>query len=82
MYRLLVQSGISYEESKMKMYMGKRQEVVDPNEEEMVFDEHGELCPISSLKPLFIQAIQEAIDELETVYNNVASQAGEHIHTK
>ncbi|KDQ07063.1 hypothetical protein BOTBODRAFT_167409 [Botryobasidium botryosum FD-172 SS1] len=34
-----------------------------------------------TLKPVLIQAIQEVIDELETVYENVAKNARDHIHT-
>lgn len=35
-----------------------------------------------SLKPLFIDAITELMDELETVHENVASSAAEHIHNE
>ncbi|CED85335.1 Translation initiation factor 2B, beta subunit (eIF-2Bbeta/GCD7) [Phaffia rhodozyma] len=34
-----------------------------------------------SIKPLLIQAIQEVLDELETVVENVAKGAGAHIHS-
>ncbi|KAL1920911.1 uncharacterized protein VTP21DRAFT_11546 [Calcarisporiella thermophila] len=34
-----------------------------------------------NLKPMIIQAIQEMIDELETVYSNIAKEAMDHIHS-
>ncbi|KAG0152561.1 hypothetical protein CROQUDRAFT_35536 [Cronartium quercuum f. sp. fusiforme G11] len=34
-----------------------------------------------SLKPIFIEAVQELHDELELTRENVAAQAGEHIHS-
>lgn len=34
-----------------------------------------------TIKPLLIQAIQEVVDELETVVENVAKGAGSHIHS-
>lgn len=35
----------------------------------------------SSLKPILIGAIQEVIEEVETVLENVAKGAGMHIHS-
>jgi translation initiation factor eIF-2B subunit beta len=35
----------------------------------------------ASIKPLLIQAIQEVIEEVETVVENVAKNAGSHIHS-
>lgn len=35
-----------------------------------------------NVKPALIQAIQEVIDELETVYENVAKNAKDHIHAE
>jgi translation initiation factor eIF-2B subunit beta len=34
----------------------------------------------ATIKPVLIQAIQEVLDELETVYENVAKNARDHIH--
>ncbi|KAF9514451.1 hypothetical protein BS47DRAFT_1316788 [Hydnum rufescens UP504] len=36
---------------------------------------------VSSIKPALIDAIQEVIDELETVYESVARNARDHIHS-
>lgn len=36
----------------------------------------------SSIKPALIDAIQEVIDELETVYESVAKNARDHIHSE
>lgn len=36
----------------------------------------------SSIKPALIDAIQEVIDELETVYENIAKNARDHIHSE
>jgi translation initiation factor eIF-2B subunit beta len=33
-----------------------------------------------SFKPILIEAIQDIMDELETVYDNVAKEAKSHIH--
>jgi len=33
------------------------------------------------LKPVLIQAIQELIDELETVRENIAKDARDHVHS-
>jgi len=35
-----------------------------------------------STKPALIAAVQEVIDELETVYDNVAKNARDHIHSE
>jgi translation initiation factor eIF-2B subunit beta len=32
------------------------------------------------LKPVFMEAIQDVLDELETVYDNVSKNAKDHIH--
>lgn len=33
-------------------------------------------------KPLFIQAINEMLDEMEALYSNISGQAMDHIHNK
>ncbi|EJU05665.1 nagb/rpia/CoA transferase-like protein [Dacryopinax primogenitus] len=49
--------------------------------EEHVQGWDGEKKPVAiTVKPLLIQAIQEVIDELETVYENVAKTARDHIY--
>ena len=35
-----------------------------------------------SLKPVLMEAIQDVLDELETVYDNVSKNAKEHIHSE
>jgi translation initiation factor eIF-2B subunit beta len=34
------------------------------------------------LKPVFMEAIQDVLDELETVYDNVSKTARDHIHSE
>lgn len=34
------------------------------------------------LKPVLMEAIQDVLDELETVYDNVSRSAREHIHSE
>ena len=34
------------------------------------------------LKPVLMEAIQDVLDELETVYDNVSKNAKEHIHSE
>lgn len=34
------------------------------------------------LKPVLMEAIQDVIDELETVYDNVSKNAKDHIHSE
>lgn len=34
------------------------------------------------LKPLLMEAIQELLDDLETVYENIARNAKDHIHSE
>jgi translation initiation factor eIF-2B subunit beta len=34
------------------------------------------------LKPVFMEAIQDVLDELETVYDNVSRNAKDHIHSE
>jgi translation initiation factor eIF-2B subunit beta len=35
-----------------------------------------------SLKPVLMEAIQDVLDELETVYDNVSKSAKDHIHSE
>jgi translation initiation factor eIF-2B subunit beta len=35
-----------------------------------------------SLKPVLMEAIQDVLDELETVYDNVSKNAKDHIHSE
>lgn len=35
-----------------------------------------------SLKPVLMEAIQDVLDELETVYDNVSKGAKDHIHSE
>jgi translation initiation factor eIF-2B subunit beta len=35
-----------------------------------------------SLKPVLMEAIQDVLDELETVYDNVSKNAQNHIHSE
>jgi translation initiation factor eIF-2B subunit beta len=35
-----------------------------------------------SIKPLLMEAIQDVLDELETVYDNVSKGAKDHIHSE
>ena len=34
------------------------------------------------LKPVFMEAIQDVLDELETVYDNISKNAKDHIHSE
>jgi translation initiation factor eIF-2B subunit beta len=34
------------------------------------------------LKPVLMEAIQDVLDELETVYDNVSKNARDHIHSE
>ena len=34
------------------------------------------------LKPVLMEAIQDVLDELETVYDNVSKNAKDHIHSE
>lgn len=35
-----------------------------------------------ALKPIVMEAIQEVLDELETVYENISRNAKDHIHSE
>jgi len=35
-----------------------------------------------SLKPVFMEAIQDVFDELETVYDSISKSAKDHIHSE
>ena len=35
-----------------------------------------------TLKPVLMEAIQDVLDELETVYDNVSKSAKDHIHSE
>ena len=35
-----------------------------------------------TLKPVVMEAIQDILDELETVYDNIAKSAKDHIHSE
>ena len=35
-----------------------------------------------TLKPVLMEAIQDVLDELETVYDNVSKNAKDHIHSE
>lgn len=35
-----------------------------------------------SLKPVLMEAIQDVLDELETVYDNISKNAKDHIHSE
>lgn len=35
-----------------------------------------------NLKPVFMEAIQDVFDELETVYDSIAKSAKDHIHSE
>lgn len=35
-----------------------------------------------SLKPVLLEAIQDVLDELETVYDNISKSAKDHIHSE
>jgi translation initiation factor eIF-2B subunit beta len=35
-----------------------------------------------TLKPVLMEAIQDVLDELETVYDNIAKNAKDHIHSE
>ncbi len=35
-----------------------------------------------ALKPVFMEAIQDVLDELETVYDNISKNAKDHIHSE
>ena len=43
---------------------------------------HSNVQSAHQLKPAVIQAIQELLDELETVYSSVAERAMDHVHSK
>ena len=44
--------------------------------------ETGAKSKAQSIKPALIDAIQEVVDELETVYENVAKNSRDHIHSE
>ncbi len=44
--------------------------------------EAGASRKAQSIKPALIDAIQEVVDELETVYENVAKNSRDHIHSE
>lgn len=35
-----------------------------------------------SLKPVLMEAIQNVLDELETVYDNISKSANDHLHSE
>jgi translation initiation factor eIF-2B subunit beta len=35
-----------------------------------------------TLKPVLMEAIQDVLDELETVYDNISKNAKDHIHSE
>ena len=37
---------------------------------------------VQSFKPVLMEAIQDVLDELETVYDNVSKGARDHIHSE
>lgn len=45
-------------------------------------DEHDPDAFAKSLKPVLMEAIQDVLDELETVYDNVSKNAKNHIHSE
>ncbi|KAF7970213.1 hypothetical protein HWV62_8451 [Athelia sp. TMB] len=55
-----------------------------PNEEKSTIKENDPDDPDSfarGLKPVLMEAIQDVLDELETVYDNVSKNARDHIHS-
>ena len=55
------------------------------SEEKRTLKEHDSDDPDSfakGLKPVLMEAIQDVLDELETVYDNVAKNARDHIHSE
>jgi translation initiation factor eIF-2B subunit beta len=55
-----------------------------PTKPQTVFllPEAGTSRKAQSIKPVLIDAIQEVVDELETVYENVAKNSRDHIHSE
>ncbi|MBW0567739.1 hypothetical protein O181_107454 [Austropuccinia psidii MF-1] len=53
----------------------------DQSDDNRVNEEHDFSTKSLSLKPIFIEAVQELYDELDLVQEGVATQAPEHIHS-
>ena len=45
-------------------------------------DQDHTLSEAEALKPVLLEAIQDVLDELETVYDNVSKNAKDHIHSE
>jgi hypothetical protein len=56
----------------------------EPSKPQVVLQlpEAGTNRKAQSIKPALIDAIQEVVDELETVYENVAKNSRDHIHSE
>ena len=62
-----------------------RSQVAQKAESTLVLKEDDSDDPDSfarTLKPVVMEAIQDILDELETVYDNIAKSAKDHIHSE
>lgn len=63
----------------------RKQATVDKSETTTSLRENDPDDPDSfakGLKPVLMEAIQDVLDELETVYDNVSKNAKDHIHSE
>lgn len=63
----------------------RRQVAVQKSEVKATLRENDPDDPDSfarSLKPVLMEAIQDVLDELETVYDNISKNAKDHIHSE
>jgi translation initiation factor eIF-2B subunit beta len=63
----------------------RKQNVTSKSENTLTMEDHNSDDPdtfAKHLKPVFMEAIQDVLDELETVYDNVSKNAKDHIHSE
>jgi translation initiation factor eIF-2B subunit beta len=63
----------------------KQEAIIRPSKEPQTLKEDDPDEPDSfarGLKPVFMEAIQDVLDELETVYDDVSKNAKDHIHSE
>lgn len=63
----------------------RKQAAIQKSESKGTFRESDPDDPDSfarGLKPVLMEAIQDVLDELETVYDNISKNAKDHIHSE
>jgi translation initiation factor eIF-2B subunit beta len=63
----------------------RKQAAVQKSENKQTLRENDPDDPDSfarGLKPVLMEAIQDVLDELETVYDNISKNAKDHIHSE